>query len=355
MHPDKAPQEHRKDAEARFKVISTAFDTLSDPYTKQKYDSKVDFDDSIPDQIQMSQIASNDDMDDQMPSDIENDSDYEENCKLFQSEEMENRLSVKEEPFYQLFGPYFKKWSRFSNKKGLSDIGNSKSSENFVKKFYNSWRSFKSWRSFLHEPEIEANVYDLKNAENNAEKKWMRKENAALEAPFKKEESMKVSEMVENAYVRDPRITRMLFNEKVSFLRELLEKKERKLKKQREAEEKERIYFEKQQKIREEKEAIERKKRSEMDRMRREKTEIPMKLRSLCNEEYFRNSHIKASHIETIAFNASIDEIKSILVKETQEEQLKQFDEILVIAKKAKKQKKKAEKERKKKEEMERE
>merc|ERR1712130_581545 len=107
---------------------------------------------------------------------------------------------------------------------------------------------------------------------------------------------------------------------------------------------KERIYMEKQRKIREEKEAIERK-----------KTEIPMRLRSLCNDDFFRNSHIKASHIETIAFNASIEEIKSILNKESKEQQLKQFDVILVIAKKAKKEKKRAEKEKKKRENLEKE
>mmetsp|Transcript_9171 Transcript_9171/g.8245 ORF Transcript_9171/g.8245 Transcript_9171/m.8245 type:complete len:600 (+) Transcript_9171:60-1859(+) len=356
MHPDKAPVEHRKQAEARYKLIQKAFDTLSDPYEKQKYDSQIEFDDSIPDVIQMANIAlPNKDIQDldKMASELENDSDYEENCKLFQSSAMENRLHVKEDEFYKLFETYFKKWSRYSNKKGLSTMGNAKSSDEFVKRFYESWRKFKSWRLFLHEEEIKDNVMDPNTAENNKEKKWMIKENQMLQAPFKKEESMAIEQMVESAYIRDPRITRMLIKEKEEFLRDLLTKKKRKLKKQRQQEEKERLYKEKQDKIRREKEAEEKKKRDIMAKMRAEKTEIPSKLRSLCNDEYFRNSHIKPKNIDTICFNASIEDIKTILNQETKELQLKKFDDILVIAKKVKKEKKKAEKERKRKEELE--
>merc|ERR1712008_206870 len=122
---------------------------------------------------------------------------------------------------------------------------------------------------------------------------------------------------------------------------------------ERQAEEKERIYMEKQRKIREAKEAIEQEKRNKINKMRMEKTEIPKKLRQLCNDDVFRNSHIKSSHIETIAFHASIEQMKSILDNElTKEQQLAKFDEILVIAKAAKKAKKRAEKERKRAAEM---
>merc|ERR1712003_322923 len=105
---------------------------------------------------------------------------------------------------------------------------------------------------FLHEEEIKDNVYNLDNAENNKERKWMIKENGILQAPFKKEESLDIQLLVENAYIRDPRITKMLHNEKEQFLRDLKVKKERKLKKQRERDEKERIYKEKQEKLKKE-------------------------------------------------------------------------------------------------------
>ena len=356
MHPDKAPVEHRKQAEARYKLIQKAFDTLSDPLEKLKYDSQLEFDDTIPDVIQLANIAlPHKDIHNvaKIASDLENDSDYEENCKLFQSSSMEHRLYVKEDEFYKLFEPYFKKWSRYSNKKSLASMGDAKSSDEFVKRFYDGWRKFKSWRLFYHEDEIKDNVMDPNTAENNKEKKWMIKENQMLQAPFKKEESLKVEQMVESAYVRDPRITRMLIKEKEEFLRELLIKKERRLKKQRQKEEKERLIREKEQKIRREKELEEKRKRDEMARMRAEKDEIPKRLRILCNDEYFRNSHIKPKNIDTICFNASIDDIKSILNESTKELQLKKFDDILVIAKKIKKEKKEAEKERRRKEELE--
>eukprot|EP01084_Bolivina_argentea_P001695 3134_1 len=349
MHPDKAPEQHRKQAEARYKLIQSAFDCLSDPYEKLKYDSQMEFDDSIPDQIQMSKLAAFDIEMDNIASDLENDSDYDENIKLFQNTEMEHRLPVNESKFYELFAPYFIKWKMYS-KKSLPPLGNDTSSDEYVRKFYNSWRNFKSWRLFLHEDEIADNIFDLNNAENNKEKKWMMKENQILQAPFKKEESLIIQQMVDNAYIRDPRITRMLYKEREEFLRELLDKKKRKLKKQRERDEKQKLIRQAEEKIRMEKLAIENKKKQAMEQMRMEKQAVPMKLRTLCNNEFFRNENIKGKDIDTICFNASIDMIKSILSVNSEQGQLMRFGEVLLVAKKAKKQKKKAEKLRKKKE-----
>eukprot|EP01083_Nonionella_stella_P142478 440924_1 len=356
MHPDKAPPQHRNKAEARYKLIQKAFDTLSDVYEKQKYDSQIEFDDEIPDQIQLAHIAnhSSDLKCDTMPSDLENDSDYEENTQLFNSSsDIKHRIHVKEDAFYALFGPCFKGWSRYSTKKGAQGLGNATSSDQYVKRLYESWRNFKSWRLFLHEEDIKDNVFDPANAENNKEKKWMMKENAVLQAPFKKQESLMIQQMVEDAYVRDPRVTRMLYKEKQEFLRDLKVKKERKLKKQREREEKERLIKEEEDRVRQAQLAIENKKKREMAQMRQEKTQIPLKLRTLCNSEYFMQSHIKPKHIETICFNASIEDIKSIVNEGSKEAQLERFDRVLEIAKQAKKEKKKAEKARRKKEEEE--
>ena len=70
----------------------------------------------------------------------------------------------------------------------------------------------------------------------------MRKENANYMAPYKKEESMAVAAMVEAAYIRDPRLSRHLLQQKADFLGEMLEKKNKRLKKQREREAKELAY-----------------------------------------------------------------------------------------------------------------
>ena len=72
---------------------------------------------------------------------------------------------------------------------------------------------------------------------------------------------------------------------------------------------------------------------------------VPRDFRKLCNVEYFRG-HIREKDIDTICFNASTEDIKTILEAEGEEEQLKQFDTILVKAKEVKKEKKRAEKEK---------
>mmetsp|Transcript_55121 Transcript_55121/g.87948 ORF Transcript_55121/g.87948 Transcript_55121/m.87948 type:complete len:602 (+) Transcript_55121:89-1894(+) len=356
MHPDKAPQEHRKQAEARYKLVQTAFDTLSDPYEKLKYDSALEFDDDIPMDHDMAKFAVNSSEELQeiikMPSDLEEDSDYEENVKLYGSTEMDRRIHVKEDEFYAFFAPFFTKWGRLSKKK-MPALGDQHSSDEYVEKFYKTWRAFKSWRLFLHEDEIKDNVFDLNNAENQKEKKWMMKENEILQAPFKKEESLSVQNLVENAYIRDPRITRMLKREKEEFLRELKQKKDARLKKQRERDEWRRKMKEQEDKEKQQKLEAERAKIREMEEKRKELTEVPLKLRTLCNDPFFLNSHIKGKHIDTVCFHANIDDIKRILNGKTKEEQLKIFDEVLLNAKKLEKEKKRAEKERKKKEELE--
>jgi len=108
-------------------------------------------------------------------------------------------------------------------------LGNANTPDHKVKKFYEFWFKIKSWRTFLHEEEIESHVLDVKNAENTKERKWMEKENKKLEEPFKKEESLKISALVEAAYQRDPRITRIILSEKQEIMEE--EKKRRKKKK----------------------------------------------------------------------------------------------------------------------------
>ena len=230
-------------------------------------------------------------------------------------------------------------------------MGDQNSADEYVKKFYNSWRRFKSWKSFLHECN-QAKIYDLKNAENNKEKKWMKKENDALEAPLKREEAIIVSELVENAYIRDPRITRILIKERDYHRNRRRKEREIELKKQREREERERKKREAERKRKEEIRQQELKKERALDKMRKSKVEVPKKFRLLCTEAFFEGK-IKNDHVNIVCFNCSIDEIRNVLNKDDKDEQLKEMKKLIKIGKKRKKEKdKKLEAKRKKEEEI---
>jgi len=251
-HPDKVSSELRNKAETRYKLIQTAYDTLSDPYLKILYDSKMPFDDSIQSQEELNSIAEtnnnqDDDDDDDDKSDNElynnhhigdNDDNYENDngVDLFDESNLRNRISVNEEKFYKLFGLYFEKWSLYSIKQPVPLLGNANTPDNKVKKFYEFWYKFKSWRTFLHEDEISSHVLDIKNAENAKERKWMEKENKKLEEPFKKRESLLISSLIEAAYKRDPRITRIILHEKQELIEEEKQREQRRRKREEEEE-----------------------------------------------------------------------------------------------------------------------
>eukprot|EP00485_Elphidium_margaritaceum_P017521 CAMPEP_0202732822 /NCGR_PEP_ID=MMETSP1385-20130828/187856_1 /ASSEMBLY_ACC=CAM_ASM_000861 /TAXON_ID=933848 /ORGANISM="Elphidium margaritaceum" /LENGTH=556 /DNA_ID=CAMNT_0049399145 /DNA_START=31 /DNA_END=1697 /DNA_ORIENTATION=+ len=386
MHPDKAPAEHRGQAEARYKLIQTAFDALSDPFAKLKYDSQIEFDQDIPDDRELARIALTDSdavqQRNAIPSDLEHDSDYEENVKLFNATGLDHLIHCDEAKFYALFAPYFAAWSRYARGKGIPLLGDEKSSTAHVKKFYASWRKFKSWRLFLHEDDIKDNVMDPSSADNNREKKWMMKENEVLQAPYKKDESVTVQTMVEAAYIRDPRVCRMLKQEKVDFLRDLKDKKDRRRRRQFEREEKERAQvdflrdlkdkkdrrrrrqFEREEKERARLDAerkvaqakleVEQKKQREMDRKREELSAVPLQLRTLCNEEHFtRATHIKSDDIDDICYNAGVADMKSILAESNKTKQVQRFEAVLVAAQRIKEEKRKTAQEKKKRKELE--
>jgi DnaJ family protein C protein 2 len=93
---------------------------LNDTEKRRKYDSTLEFDDSIPD-----------------------------------------KFDPETEDFYAEFGRIFRKNARWSKKNPVPDLGDSKTSLKKVFKFYEFWEKFDSWRDFTHEEE-----YDLNEAEN---------------------------------------------------------------------------------------------------------------------------------------------------------------------------------------------
>ena len=70
-----------------------------------------------------------------------------------------------------------------------------------VKKFYKFWSNFQSWRDFSVEGE-----YDLEEATSRFEKRQMLKENRKMKASLLREEKMRIDNLTNIAYKRDPRI-----------------------------------------------------------------------------------------------------------------------------------------------------
>jgi hypothetical protein len=66
----------------------------------------------------------------------------------------------------QVFGPAFKRNSRWSVTQPVPDVGDEETAYAAVDKFYDFWFSFKSWREFPH-----ADEEDVEQAESREEKR----------------------------------------------------------------------------------------------------------------------------------------------------------------------------------------
>ena len=65
-----------------------------------------------------------------------------------------------------MFGPAFKRNSRWSVTQPVPDVGDEETAYAAVDKFYDFWFSFKSWREFPH-----ADEEDVEQAESREEKR----------------------------------------------------------------------------------------------------------------------------------------------------------------------------------------
>eukprot|EP01083_Nonionella_stella_P017098 47766_1 len=209
MHPDKNPLKPRVETEARYKAIGEAREILCDPVKRRLYDSKRDFDESI-------------------PSDED------------------------EESFYEVFAPVFKRNAKFSMKHPVPELGDDNSSDDHVSHFYDSWFAFRSWRdfSFLGDHKIE-------QANGRDEKRWMMRENKTVANKAAKVEAERIRELVDTAHGIDPRVKRARRREKE-------EKEEKKRQRQKK---KEQEKWEKESAVRE---AAEARKKEESTRAERE-------------------------------------------------------------------------------------
>jgi len=219
-HPDKYEEgKYDDNAKSKWLAFQTAYETLMDDTKRHIYDATMEFDEEIPE------------------------------AKL-----------PEDQDFYEVYTAYFKRnlyWSTDQKKaQAFGHLGDDSTTWNLVKKFYEFWDGFQTWRDFKMDDE-----YDVMQAENRYEKRWMENENKKMKKELYKKERVRVQLLVSRAKALDPRVLKKETEE-----REAKEKvkKEKEEKKQKVRDDKERV-------IRERREEVERVKLEEETKVQKEK------------------------------------------------------------------------------------
>ncbi|KAJ3612147.1 hypothetical protein NHX12_020424 [Muraenolepis orangiensis] len=105
--------------------------------------------------------------------------------------------------FFQAFAPVFERNARWSSRKHVPSLGTAEASFEDVDHFYSFWYNFDSWREFSYLDEEEK-----EKAECRDERRWIEKQNRGSRAQRKKEEMVRMRNLVDTAYSCDPRIKR---------------------------------------------------------------------------------------------------------------------------------------------------
>mmetsp|Transcript_123586 Transcript_123586/g.357409 ORF Transcript_123586/g.357409 Transcript_123586/m.357409 type:complete len:951 (+) Transcript_123586:93-2945(+) len=167
-HPDKMtdPTEEQK---KHFLLIQEAFEVISDPDKKRRYESMLDFDDAIPSSFPNGPYKGMD--------------------------------------FYEVFRPVFKNNARWSARPKVPSLGDENTDIEAVKEFYEFWYSFESWRDPLAMAEKDDyELHCLDEAECREERRWMERENAKVAKRLAAAERERISDLVKVAERNDPRM-----------------------------------------------------------------------------------------------------------------------------------------------------
>jgi len=161
-HPDKYEEgAYNDNAKQKWLSLQQAYECLMDKEKRRIYDSTMEFDDEIPDET--------------LPAGVD---------------------------FFTVFAPVFKRNAYWhTDPKKLFDFGDKDTPIEKVKKMYLSWDMFKSWRDFTLEDE-----YDVMQAEDRYEKRWMEKQNLRMKKDLYKKERYRIQKLVRHAQMNDPRI-----------------------------------------------------------------------------------------------------------------------------------------------------
>ncbi|CAJ1349458.1 unnamed protein product [Effrenium voratum] len=245
-HPDKqgADTEEKtpglSEKDQHFIKIQEAYEILSDQTKRRQYDSTLDFDDDIPDEV-------------------------------------DEHLG-----FYETFGPVFRRNARWSTRFPVPEVGDDQTDMSKVHKFYNFWLSFDSWRDFSMHDE-----YNLDDAEFREERRWMERQNQKVRKKYVEAERKRIMRLAETAEKYDPRI-RAEREERERKKRE--EKEKRARAKQEEAEAKQRQEEEKRKKA--EQEAAE---QAEKERLQREQRKQDKQVAKTLRQRFKRSVQEKCN------------------------------------------------------------
>lgn len=141
-----------------FLVLQRAFNTLSNPVSRMKFDS-IYFDEAIP----------------------------------------EDRF-YEEGEFFHIFSGIFKRNAKFSTKKPVPLLGDINDSKESVESFYKFWRNFESWRRFEYTDD------DNTDGMNSADRRYHEKKSKANRDKLKREDIFRVKKLVDISLKRDPRV-----------------------------------------------------------------------------------------------------------------------------------------------------
>lgn len=213
------------DQDMLFVKIQEAYEVLSDSNRRRQYDSTLDFDESIPEEV---------------------------NAKL---------------GFYGTFLPVFNRNARWSTRQPVPDLGDDSLAIEKVHKFYDWWFSFESWRDFSMHDE-----YNLDDAEFREERRWMDRQNQKLRKKYIEAEHKRIHRLVEVAERLDPRI-RAEREEREAKKREEKERRARLKQEEEEARRKE----EEEKRLREEREQAEREEKERQERELRKQSKQVLK------------------------------------------------------------------------------
>ncbi|CAN0244333.1 unnamed protein product, partial [Pylaiella littoralis] len=170
-HPDKTGVQDGEEDEV-FMAVQKAFDTLTDIPKRRAYDSSLEFDDNIPD-------------------------------------ELDGKNSSGPDSFYKVYEPVFERNKRFAVILPAPSLGDDDTPIDEVNNFYEYWVNFESWRDFSLEGE-----HDVEDAHDRYEKRWMIKENDRKSKDLKRKEVKRLALLVDRARAVDPRIIRQRVRER---------------------------------------------------------------------------------------------------------------------------------------------
>ena len=279
-HPDKGKktnEEDKDDAELNpeekvkkeiWLKVQKAYETLIDPEKRKKYDSSLPFDDSIPDESE-----------------------------------------ITDENFFKLFTEVFTRNSQWAKNKPVPQLGDEKTPIQKVIKFYKYWDTFESWRDFSQYDE-----YDLNEAADKYEKRYMDKENKKIREKYIKVERARLNNLHRIAYKFDPRIRAE--NERVEKEKER-KKKEKFEKKQKAKEAQQKLHMDIQMKEDEEKRKVEEEKERERKKVQIQKQLREMMIKKLeeLAEEKLKKYHKEYDRFFVDEFSKKLkdDDIKSLV------------------------------------------